>query len=281
MTGDRGAVLVTGASTGIGEAAARALAAAGTVVYAGVRKDDDAARLTGANLTPVRLDITDQEQVDAVAARIADERGSHGLRGVVNNAGVARGGPLEHLPLDEWRDQLEVNVLGQVAVTKAVLPLIRTGRGRVVFVGSISGRVGTVLMGPYVGSKYAIEGIAESLRHELAPWRIPVSVVEPGAIRTEIWEKGRETSARLEATLPPEALEQYAGAMQAVKDGIEKSGADGIGPEKVAAAIEHALYARRPRHRYLVGPDAKVAGTLSRFLPDRAKHAVMARIAGP
>jgi len=279
--GDRGAVLVTGASTGIGEAAARALAAAGTAVYAGVRKDDDAERLTGANLTPVRLDITDQEQVDAVAARIADERASHGLRGVVNNAGVARGGPLEHLPLDEWRDQLEVNVLGQVAVTKAVLPLIRTGRGRVVFVGSISGRVGTVLMGPYVGSKYAIEGIAESLRHELSPWRIPVSVVEPGAIRTEIWEKGRETSARLEATLPPEALEQYAGAMQAVKDGIEKSDADGIGPEKVAAAIEHALYARRPRHRYLVGPDAKVAGTLSRFLPDRAKHAVMARIAGP
>jgi NAD(P)-dependent dehydrogenase (short-subunit alcohol dehydrogenase family) len=275
------AVLVTGASTGIGEASAQSLAAGGRTVFAGVRKEADAERLRGPNLTPVLLDVTDEAQVEAVAAQITDEVGDAGLAGVVNNAGVAYGGPLEYLALDEWRTQLEVNVVGQVAVTRAVLPLIRRGRGRIVFVGSISGRLGTVLMGPYAASKFAIEGLAESLRHELSPWHIAVAVVEPGAVRTAIWEKGRKKAAEVEASLPPEAHERYAAAMRSVLDGIEKSDKDGVDAGKVAEAIEHALFAKRPRHRYLVGPDAKVAGALSRLLPDKAKHAVMARIAGP
>ncbi len=275
------AVLVTGASTGIGEASARSLAAGGRTVFAGVRKDSDADRLRGPNLTPVLLDVTEEAQIAAVAAQIADEVGDTGLAGVVNNAGVAFGGPLEYLALDEWRAQLEINVVGQVAVTRAVLPLIRQGRGRIVFVGSISGRLGTVLMGPYAASKFAIEGLAESLRHELTPWKIPVAVVEPGAVRTPIWEKGRKKAAEVEAAMPAEAIERYGKAMQSVKDGIEKSDQDGVEADKVAQAIEHALFARRPRHRYLVGPDAKIAGTLSRILPDKVKHAVMARLAGP
>jgi NAD(P)-dependent dehydrogenase (short-subunit alcohol dehydrogenase family) len=275
------AVLVTGASTGIGEATARSLAAGGRMVFAGVRQEADADRLRGQNLTPVLLEVTDEGQVAAVAEQIADEVGSAGLAGVVNNAGVALGGPLEFLPLDEWRSQLEVNVVGQVAVTRSVLPLIRQGHGRIVFVGSISGRFGTALMGPYVASKFAVEGLAEALRYELSPWKIPVSVVEPGAVRTAIWEKGRATADRLERQLPPESAERYGEAMQSIRDGIEKSDKNGVAAEKVARAIEHALFAKRPQLRYLVGADAKLVGALGRVLPDRAKHAVMARLAGP
>jgi NAD(P)-dependent dehydrogenase (short-subunit alcohol dehydrogenase family) len=197
---------------------------------------------------------------------------------VVNNAGIAHGGPLEHLPLDEWRTQMEVNVIGQVAVTRAVLPLIRRGGGRIVFIGSIGGRLGSSMMAPYAASKFAIEGLAESLRHELAPWSIAVSVVEPGAVRTEIWAKGRDTTARLEAELPSEAAEQYAAAMDDIRRSIEKNDRGGVAPQKVADAVAHALFADRPKHRYLVGPDARVAGALARALPDRAKHAVFARL---
>jgi len=278
---DGRAVLVTGASTGIGEAVARSLAARGNPVYAGVRKEADGEKLTGPNLTPVMLDITDEAQVAAVAERITAEVGDAGLAGVVNNAGIALGGPLEYLALDEWRNQLEVNVIGQVSVTRSVVPLLRAAEGRIVFVGSISGRVGTTLMGPYCSSKFAIEGLAESLRHDLAEWGIEVAVVEPGAVRTAIWEKGRVTTDRLEQELPAEAFERYAKGMKNIRDGIEKSDKGGVSAEKVAKAVTHALFARRPRHRYLVGPDAKVAGTLSRLLPDKAKHAVMAKLAGP
>jgi NAD(P)-dependent dehydrogenase (short-subunit alcohol dehydrogenase family) len=272
-----GAVLVTGASTGIGEATVRALAGRANRVYAGVRKAEDADRLRADRITPVILDVTDQDQIDAAVRLITEEVGDRGLGGVVNNAGVALGGPLEYLPLDEWRTQLEVNVIGQVAVTRAVLPLIRAGRGRIVFIGSIGGRVGTPLMGPYAASKFAVEGLAESLRHELAPWGIAVSVIEPGAIKTAIWDKGRATADRLEQELPEEARERYAGAMQEARDGIEQNDRRGIGPEKVAEAVEHALFHPRPRHRYLVGTDAKGAAFLSRFLPDRAKHRFVGR----
>lgn len=274
---DKGAVLVTGASTGIGEAVARSLAARGNPVYGGVRKEADAEKLVGTNLTPVILDVTDEAQVNAVADRIAGDVGEAGLAGVVNNAGIALGGPLEFLPLDEWRTQLEVNVIGQVSVTRAAMPLLRKATGRIVFVGSIGGRIGSPLMGPYNASKFAIEGLAEALRHDLAEWDMKVAVVEPGAVRTEIWEKGRVTSDRLERELPPEAFERYAAGMQSLRDGIDKNDTGGVSPDKVADAVTHALFARRPRHRYLVGPDAKMGGTLSRLLPDKAKHAAIAK----
>jgi NAD(P)-dependent dehydrogenase (short-subunit alcohol dehydrogenase family) len=277
-TTGKGAVLVTGASTGIGESVARHLAADGHPVYAGVRKEADGQKLAGRNLTPVLLDITDDAQVAGVAEQLEAELGDDGLAGVVNNAGIARGGPLEYLPLDEWRSQLEVNVVGQVSVTQAVMPLIRQGVGRIVFVGSIGGRIGSPLMGPYAASKWAIEGLAESLRHELSPWGIRVAVVEPGAVRTEIWTKAKDTTARLEAEMPPEAFDRYGDAMDDIKKGIERSDKGGVDPAKVAKAVTHALTADRPKHRYLVGPDARAAGTLARLLPDRAKHAVMGKL---
>jgi NAD(P)-dependent dehydrogenase (short-subunit alcohol dehydrogenase family) len=272
-------VLVTGASTGIGEAVARDLAAKGHPVFAGVRTADDAERLRGPDLTPVTLDVTDADQVRAVAGQVEAEVGGEGLLGLVNNAGIARGGPLEFLPVDEWRDQLEVNVVGQVAVTKALLPLIRTGNGRIVFIGSIGGRVGSPLMGPYNASKFAIEGLAEALRLELAPWGTRVAVVEPGAVRTDIWSKARTTTARLEDELPPEAMALYGDAMDDIRKGIERNDEGGVAPQKVADAVHHALTAKRPRHRYVVGPDARAAAVLNRLLPDRAKHVVLAKAA--
>jgi NAD(P)-dependent dehydrogenase (short-subunit alcohol dehydrogenase family) len=275
-------VLVTGASTGIGEACALRLDQLGHRVYAGVRSEEHAAGLRqncSDRMVPVFLDVTDQAQVDAAAKQIADDGGR--LDGVVNNAGVARGGPLEYLPLEIWREQFDVNVLGQVAVTKAVLPFIRAAGGRIVFIGSIGGRVATSLMGPYGASKFAIEAIGESLRSELHPWDISVSVVEPGAIKTPIWEKGRQEVDRLERVLPDEARTRYARHVAAIRRGIEMQDRQGASPDKVAAAVEQALFSRRPKARYLVGTDARVQSLLVRWLPDRPREAIIRRFAGP
>lgn len=279
------AVLVTGASTGIGAATAHHLAGLGHRVFAGVRSVGDGERLVAdapagaaGTITPVIVDVTDKATIDAAVERIAGELGSMRFAGVVNNAGVARGGPLEYLPLDEWRDQLEVNVIGQVAVTQAFLPLIRRGGGRVVFVGSIGGRVGTPLMGPYCASKFAIEGIAESLRHELHPAGIKVAVIEPGAVRTAIWDKGRATIGRLLDDADPEMLERYGPVIDQVVAGVEKNDKGGVDPLLVAKAIDHALFAEQPKLRYVVGPDAKGAALLARFAPDATKDAMVRRL---
>ncbi|MCX7620883.1 MAG: SDR family oxidoreductase [Acidimicrobiales bacterium] len=272
------AVLVTGASTGIGEATARRLATRGHQVFAGVRQAADGERLKAAvceNLVPVLLDVTDEDQVEAAAQMVGQRLGTTRFAGVVNNAGVARGGPLEYLSLEDWRFQFEVNVFGQIAVTRAFMPLIREGHGRVVFVGSISGRYATPLMGPYAGSKFAIEAIAESLRHELHPWGLKVSVVEPGAVKTAIWEKGRKLVDELLDRFPPEAIDRYREMIDQVQAGIEFQDANGIEPVAVARVIEHALFSARPKPRYLVGRDARAAGHLVRFLPDRAKDALI------
>lgn len=275
-------VLITGASTGIGEACALHLDRAGHTVFAGVRRQTDADRLASQasdRLTPLLLDVTDEEQIEAAAETVEEEAG--GLAGLVNNAGIARGGPLEYLPLDEWREQFEVNVIGQIAVTKAMLPLLRRERGRVVFIGSIGGRVATPLMGPYNASKFAVEAIGEALRHELRPWGLHVSVVEPGAIKTAIWDKGRETADRLDEELPAEARERYRAHIDAIREGIDMQDRQGIGPEAVAKAVEHALCSRRPRTRYVVGKDAKAQAAMVRLLPDKAREAVIRRFAGP
>ena len=272
-------VLITGSSTGIGEACALHLDRLGWTVYAGVRKEadaDDLRRKASARLTPVIIDVTDQSQIDAVAKQIEADSGR--LDGLVNNAGIGRGGPLEYLELDEWRTQLEVNVVGQVAVTKAMLPLIRPANGRVVFIGSIGGRLGSPLMGPYNASKFAIEGIGHALRQELKPKGIHVSIIEPGAIRTEIWHKAQDTMDRLRSELPAIALEEYAEPLETFAKGLAMNAKNAVAPLVVAKAVEHALTAKRPRTRYLVGKDAKAVGALGRILPDRALDTIVAKI---
>lgn len=270
------AVLVTGASSGIGEACALHLDGLGHRVFAGVRRAADGDRLqAGASdrLHPVHLDVTDQASIDDAVAVVAAHLGTMRFAGLVNNAGIAVGGPIEYLPIADWRHQLEVNVIGQVAVTKAFLPLLREGQGRIVFIGSIGGRNASPMLGPYSASKFALEAVADSLRQELHEWGLEVALVEPGAVRTPIWEKGRGLASQLERSLPSEAVERYARFIEITKRGIEFQEGHGVAPEVVARAVEHALDSRRPRTRYVVGNDAKLQALAARLLPDRVRDA--------
>jgi NAD(P)-dependent dehydrogenase (short-subunit alcohol dehydrogenase family) len=283
MGTDSRSVLITGASTGIGEACAQRLARNGWRVFAGVRKTVDGERLATAvsgsgSLQPVTLDVTDEHGVDAALAEVAEATGG-GLQAVVNNAGVGYGGPVEYLSLDQWRQQFEVNVIGQLAVTRAALPLLRrVGPGaRIVFIGSIGGRVVSPLFGPYSASKFAIEAIAEALRHELHPSYIKVSVVEPGAIRTEIWGKALAKADELEQELPAEGVERYRWAIKSTREGFERAQKTGLPADAVAEVVERALTVPRPHPRYLVGRDAKIMGTLVRLLPDTTRDALVRR----
>jgi NAD(P)-dependent dehydrogenase (short-subunit alcohol dehydrogenase family) len=258
---------VTGASSGIGEACALRLARNGWRVLAGVRKAGDAP----AGTEEVLLDVTDAEAVRAAAERVEE------LHGLVNNAGIAVAAPLEALPLDELRRQLEVNVIGQVAVTQALLPQLRRGRGRVVFVGSIAGRSALPFLGAYAASKHALEAVGDALRVELAPWGIHVSIVEPGSIATPIWTKGATMADAIQARVPPETLVLYRDRMDAFRRAAAAAGRRGVGPDRVAEVVEDALTADRPKTRYLVGRDAKLRALFER-LPDRARDRVFERV---
>ena len=258
---------MTGASSGIGAACARRLVSTGWRVLAGVRKVGDAPEGT----EEVLLDVTDEEQVRAVAASL-DE-----LHGLVNNAGIAVASPLEAIPLDELRRQLDVNVVGQVAVTQPLLPQLRRARGRVVFIGSIAGRSSLPFLGPYAASKHALEAIADSLRVELLPWSIHVSIVEPGTIATPIWSKGAATADEIQARIPAATLALYRDRVEAFRRAAAAAGRRGQSPDRVADAVEHALTARRPKTRYLVGRDAKLRAGFE-LLPDRVRDRVYDRV---
>jgi NAD(P)-dependent dehydrogenase (short-subunit alcohol dehydrogenase family) len=265
-------VVITGASTGIGAACAAGLDRLGWRVFAGVRRMEDGEQLRlrcSTRLTPVRLDVADAHSIAAAKGFVQSDVGPAGLAGLINNAGIAVAGPLEAVPLPEWRRQLEVNVLGPVAVTQAFLPLLRAGRGRIVNMGSIAGRAAMPLMGPYSASKYALEAITDALRLELLPWGIRVAIIEPGAIATPIWDKSGRDAAALEASVPPETARLYADAAAAVRRAADKAAERAIAPDAVVEAVVHALTAPRPKPRYLVGWDAKVRAFMATLLPDR------------
>jgi len=276
----RGAVVITGASTGIGRASALELDSRGFRVFAGVRRDADGTDLTAErpSLEPLHIDVTDATSIAAARDRVASELGEAGLAGLVNNAGIAVPGPLEHLPIDELRRQLEVNLVGQVAVTQAFLPLLRTARGRIVNIGSIGGRVALPLLGPYAASKHAMEGITDSLRRELRPWGIQVSIVRPGPIATEIWERGNASADELLERMPGAAAD-YAPAVERARAFAAQRNRDAVPPSAVAEVVAHALTASRPRTRYLVGPRARLLATLRALLPDRWFDALLERAA--
>jgi NAD(P)-dependent dehydrogenase (short-subunit alcohol dehydrogenase family) len=263
-------VLVTGASSGIGRACALRLRRAGWRVYGGVRSGDDADALRTRGIEPVEVDVTDAEQIAAAAAAVGQE-----LDGLVANAGVAVAAPLELVPLDELRRQLEVNVVGQVAVVQAFLPALRRRRGRVVLMGSIGGRSALPFLGPYAASKHALEAFADVLRVELAPWGIAVSILEPASVKTAIWTKGAATADALRAAIPPEAAGLYAERMARFRDVALRRG-PGIDPDVVAAAVEHALTATRPKARYVIGRDAHLRAWIER-LPARLRDRILAR----
>jgi NAD(P)-dependent dehydrogenase (short-subunit alcohol dehydrogenase family) len=288
--------LITGASTGIGQATALRLCRSGWTVLAGVRDPAAGERLAGeasagpGRMLPLTLDVTDPEQIAQARARVSElgeGGGSSGdgagsspgrLDALVNNAGIGIGGPLELLPLEELRKQLEVNVLGQIAVTQAMLPALRRAHGRVVFLSSVGGRVAMPFTAPYAASKHAIEAIGDALRVELHTSNVQVALLEPGSVATPIWDKGRTEADRL--SVPQELHQQYGHVPAAMDKVLQDTARRGIPPEQVAQTIERALTARRMKARYLIGRDAKAMVFARRLLPDLVFDRIARRALG-
>lgn len=239
-------------------------------MFGGVRTDEAAAALRESGVEPLMLDVTDAGQIAVAAEAVGPE-----LHGLVDNAGIAVAAPLELVPLDELRRQLEVNVVGQVAVLQAFLPALRGGRGRVVLMGSVGGRSALPFLGPYAASKHALEAFADVLRVELAPWGMTVSIVEPASVKTAIWTKGAEHADALRGGLDADAAELYAARIARFRAVALERG-PGIEADVVARAVEHALTASRPKARYLVGRDAHLRAWIER-LPTRLRDRVLAR----
>ena len=277
---DSRAVLITGASTGIGRACALHLDRLGLTVFAGIRRQRDADSLqqrSSQRLIPVMIDVTDPRSIAASLTVITRARDERGLTGLVNNAGIAVGGPLEFLPVSALRQQLEVNVVGQLAVTQAFLPLLRQGKGRVINMSSISGRVAMPFMGPYAASKFALEALNDSLRLELRPWGIRVISIQPGAIATPIWDKSLSRAEAMLDDFPILADELYGSTLHGLRQEIENTGQRGLPAEEVARIVAHALLSKRPKTRYLVGREARISALLVRFLPDRLRDWLFVR----
>jgi NAD(P)-dependent dehydrogenase (short-subunit alcohol dehydrogenase family) len=279
-------VVVTGASKGIGEACVARLVRMGMRVYAGVRDVAAGEALKGRlgeAVVPLRLDVTDAMQIEAARARVEGDLGEGGLRGLVNNAGIAVGGPLELLAAEDLRRQLEVNVIGQVSVTRAFLPLLRRRSpdgagppGRIVLMGSIAGRSAVPFMGAYAASKHALEALADALRLELRSIGITVSLIEPGMIATSIWDTSlAQASARL-ADIDEDARRRYGPAIDRVMGRARRGPVAGLPADRVALVVVHALTASRPRARYLVGRDARMRLALERLLPTRVRDHLVA-----
>jgi len=281
---DKRAVLVTGASSGIGKESVLLLARHGFRVFAGVRKPEDGQALVRAaegSLTPIHVDVTDAVSIRSAADSIGPSLQVDESFSLVNNAGIAVAAPLELLPVDDLRRQFDVNVFGQVAVTQAFLPLLRSHRGRIVFMGSLFGRIAPPLVAPYAAAKFAMEAIADAFAVELWPWRIHVSLLEPGNIATPIWDKSKHTIVATWGEIAPETRNLYSTAQDSMLRLADWFGRTGITPQKVANVVRRALCARRPHTRYLVGWDAKFLGTLGPLSPDRLRYWVMRRIIAP
>jgi len=250
-------------------------------VFAGVRKRGHGETLqaqASAKLTPVELDVTNSNQIAAALKTISGEVGDAGLTGLVNNAGIGVVGPLEIVSLDELRRQFEVNVIGLIAVTQALLPLLRKARGRVVNMSSIAGRAAMPYMGPYAASKHALEALSDALRIELQHTGVRVSVIEPGAIATPIWNKTRDEVDGSESNWSEQLKALYIDGMNRVKHIAARSEANAAPPSLVADAVIHALTSPNPKTRYLVGQDAKMRALITAVLPDSLQDNLLTRI---
>lgn len=269
----RGAVLVTGATGGIGAATVRTLAGRGFTVYAGTRRPTGAFDGIG-GVRAVILDVADPASVAAAAKQLGGE--VDGLQAVVNNAGVIVQGPLELVPAGELRRQFEVNTLGPATVVREFLPLIRAGSGRIVNITAPTGRIPVPMLAVLSGSKAALESISTALRLELAAWRIPVIVVEPGSTATAIFDKAAEQEEAAHGEFAPELVALYADHLAAVRKASARYRPGSI--DKVAEAIAKAVEARRPKRRYVVG-DARLMGLLN-LLPDRLRDRLVSSAFG-
>jgi NAD(P)-dependent dehydrogenase (short-subunit alcohol dehydrogenase family) len=271
-------VLITGASRGIGRVTALRLAVAGWDVYAGVRREEDGSALAGeggARIVPVPLDVTDEGQIASLADRLPER-----LDAVVNNAGLVVDGPLEAVAANRLRLQLETNVVGQLAVTQSVLPRIRASRGRIVFVSSVSGRISAPMMGAYNASKFALEGLADALRVELAPWGIRVIVVQPTSTDTALWRDALDTVRETESALSDDQRRLYAKHIDGARKLTRMIQKRTMPAGRVAETIERALTDEKPRARYPVGAATKAQLALFAISPTRAKDMMLGRASG-
>lgn len=265
-------VLVTGATGGVGGAVARRLGADGWIVYAAHREVADAAPLRDAGLTPVLLDLTDEESVAAAADAVGPR-----LDGLVNSAGIMGQGPVELVPAEAWRRQFEINVIGQTTVIKAFLPALRASGGRIVNLGAVSARVPPPFFGPIAASKAALSALTQALRMELRHQGVQVSLVEPGAMETAIFATADKATAEYGWAGSPETRHHYARALEAVR---AAAAGQNLGPVAPAVnAVVRALTARRPDARYTTGRDGRVLALL-RLLPTGLRDRVLLRAMG-
>jgi NAD(P)-dependent dehydrogenase (short-subunit alcohol dehydrogenase family) len=279
-TTDSRAVLVTGASSGIGRATAMRLVDAGFECFATVRSAaarDDLERAGGASLHVLDLDVTEADTIARCAKEVAQATGERGLYGLVNNAGAPFPGPLELLPLDDFRDQLEVNLTGQLAVTQAFLPLIRKARGRIVFVSSLGGRVAFPFAGAYHASKFGLEAVGETMRQELRGAGVDVCLIEPGVTESAIWSKAAARTRDLIASRP-DAGPAYDAELRTFEKRMEESSGSGMSSDTVAKVIERALTSSRPGFRYPVGLQAKLLTRFRPLIPDSLFDSLTTRL---
>ena len=271
-------VLVTGAGRGIGKSIVEHLATRGWDVIAGVRNERDADTVTAMSpqrVSSVFLDVTDAGHIAALHESLPER-----LDAIVNNAGVVVSGPMETVSPAEWRKQLEINVIGQLAVTQAVLPRLRRSRGRVVFISSVNGRLSMPLIGAYCASKFALEAAADALRMELRPWHIGVAIVEPAQTDTDMWRTADDVVEQTEAALTPEQRGLYTRQIAGMKKMIPLSQRLAVPAEKVSAVVEEALTARRPRARYVVGVGPRLQVALTTNLQTRMRDLLLRKISG-
>ena len=265
----RGAVFVTGANSGIGLATADRLDRLGFTVYRGVRRPDE---LPATVKHAVEIDLSSPGSVRRAGAEVTDRAGSD-LVGLVNNAGYTVSGPCESLEVDDWRAQFEVNFFGPIALTRALLPWLLSAKGRVVNVGSIGGRASMPFVGPYNSSKFAMRSWTDAMRMELAQHGVRVALIEPGSIDTPLWGKGNQVADEQLLKLTDEQRRRYAQQIKGARKAADFAAGHGIPAERVAKVIEHALTARRPKGRYVVGTDARMQATLS-MLPVSASDRI-------
>jgi NAD(P)-dependent dehydrogenase (short-subunit alcohol dehydrogenase family) len=274
-------IVVTGASTGMGAATARELARRGFHVLAGVRRDLDADALRGDGIEPHILDITVESDVAAIAERVA--RDPHGLplRALINNAGVSINAPVEALPIAEWRRQFEVNLFGHVAMIQALMPSLLRSSGTVVNISSLGGKVALPTYPAYAGSKFALEALSDSLRREVGRLGVKVVVIEPGAVKTAMAERGVATADRLKDGMTADQRDRYGELVDAMSNLARSFDKDGVSAEHAAKVIAKAATASRPRTRYTVGRDAAVLARLSRVVSDRFLDRVVRLVLRP
>jgi NAD(P)-dependent dehydrogenase (short-subunit alcohol dehydrogenase family) len=265
-------VVITGASRGIGKACALLLDRLGFKIFAGVRRIEDGEQLkkqsTG-NIVPVIIDVTDKKSIEIAARDIASMLNDSGLYGLVNNAGIAVGGPLEFMPIERIREQFEINVFGQISITQQFLPLIRKGKGRIINISSKEGMMAMPFIGPYCASKFALEAFSDALRMELKHWDIPVSIIEPGTIATQIIERSIASAEECVKELPRHANELYESCFNSARKAADKILKSAIPVDAAARIVLKALTDKKPKTRYTVGLDAKAISVMCKILPDR------------